>query len=159
MASAAGLSWAGFAAAAPDFAAATRRRLHAGIDGVAIGFLATSDATARPHLAPVCPIFCADDLYVIAGAASPKTRDLRATGAFVLHAFLGANDEETQVAGRGEEVLDAAERAAVHAAVRFAAFKRGDPIFRLAIARALWVHWEHVGRPDTFPVRRRWRAC
>ena len=32
------------------------------------------------------------------------------------------------------------------------------PIFCLDIERALWVHWERVGQPDTRPVRRRWRA-
>ena len=31
-----------------------------------------------------------------------------------------------------------------------------DPIFRLAVERALWVYWECVGQPDTKPIRRRW---
>jgi hypothetical protein len=154
----AALSWAGFEAAAPDFAAALQRRLHAGIDGVPIAWLATVSGAGRPHLSPVCPIFRADDVYVIAGAATPKSRDLRATGVYVMHAFLGENDEETQVAGRADEVRSPDERAAVHAAVRFAAFKRDDPIFRLGIERALWTYWENVAKPDTRPVRRRWVA-
>lgn len=152
------LSWAEFEAAAPDFAAAARARLHVGIDQVAIGFLATVGASGKPHLSPVCPIFCPPGLYLSAGAATPKVGDLRATGAFVLHAFLGANDEEVQVAGRAEEVLADDERRAVHRAIRFAAFQRDDPIFRLGIERALWTYWEHVARPDTRPVRKRWRA-
>ncbi len=152
------LSWGGFEAAAPDFAGALHRRLHAGIDGVAIAYLATVSAAGHPHLSPVCPIFCGDGVYVIAGAASPKTSDLRATGRYVLHAFQGANDEETQVAGPAHEVLSQDERLAVHAAVRFAAFKRDDPIFALGIERALWTYWENVAKPDTRPVRRRWVA-
>lgn len=149
------MSLAAFAAAVPEFAAAARR-LFVGADGVAIGFLATVSASARPHLAPVCPVFCGDELYLVAAAHSPKASDLRANGAFVLHAFLGANDEELQLAGRAHEVEEPAERAAVHAAIPFASFQRSDPIFRLGLERALWVHWECPGQPDTKAVRRRW---
>jgi hypothetical protein len=148
-------SFAAFEAEAPDLAAATRRLL-VGADGVAIGFLATVGARGQPHLSPVCPIFCRDDLYSSAGAHTPKANDLRVSGAYVLHAFLAANDEELQFAGRASEVLDAGERARVHAAIPFAAFRESDPIFRLGIERALWVFWERVGQPDTRAVRRRW---
>jgi hypothetical protein len=148
-------SWSEFEKAAPDFSAAGRRLL-IGADGVAIGFLASVGAHGAPHLSPVCPIFCGAHLYVSAGAHTPKAADLRASGNYVLHAFLAANDEEFQVAGRALEVHDPAERAAVHAAIAFAAFKTADPIFRLSIARALWVYWERVGQPDTKAVRRRW---
>jgi hypothetical protein len=146
-----------FEAAAPDLAGAARRLL-IGADGVAIGFLATVNASGLPHLSPVCPVFEGGDLYVVAAEHSPKTADLRATGAFVLHAFLGANDEELQLAGRAAEVESTAERASVHAAIPFAAFRTSDPIFRLDVERALWVHWERAGQPDTKAVRRRWRA-
>lgn len=148
------VGWFAFERAASEIAAAGRRLL-VGADGVAIGFLATGSA-ANLHLSPVCPIFCGDHLYVIAAQRSPKAADLRAGGGYVLHAFLGQNDEEFQIAGRAVEVSDAAERAAVHAAVRFAAFDRSDPIFCFFIERALWVHWERVGQPDTKAVRRRW---
>jgi hypothetical protein len=148
-------SFAEFESSAPDFAAAARR-LFVGSDGVAIGFLASVSARGVPHVSPVCPIFAGEQLYVSAGAPTPKTRDLRDTGAFVLHAFLAANDEEFQLAGHALEVRDPAERSAVHAAIPFAAFKTDDPIFRLSIERALWVYWERVGQPDTKAVRRRW---
>jgi hypothetical protein len=150
-------SWSEFAAAAPEFAAAARRLL-VGPDGVAIGFLATASAQAVPHLGPVCPIFCGEALYLSAGARTPKVHDLRETAHYVLHAFLGAGDEEIQLAGRAGEIESDTERDAVHAAIPFAAFQRSDPIFRLSIERALWVHWERVGQPDTRAVRRRWRA-
>lgn len=148
-------NWAAFEAAAPDFAAAARRLL-VGADGVAIGFLATVSRQARPHLSPVCPIFCGDELYLSAGAHTGKVTDLRANGAYVLHAFLGANDEELQIAGQATEVLSEPERTAVHAAIRFASFNRSDPIFRFTIERALWVYWERVGQPDTRAIRKRW---
>ena len=111
-----------------------------------------------PHLSPVCPIFCGEDLYLSAGAGTPKAGDLRASGVYVLHAFLGASDEEFQLAGRAVEVAEPEERAAVHAAIPFKAFQRSDPIFRLGVERALWVYWERAGQPDTKAVRRRWRA-
>ena len=148
-------SWAEFESSAPDFAAAGRRLL-AGSDGLPIGFFASRSARGLPHLSPVCPIFAGNHLYLSAGAHTPKVTDLRATGAYVLHAFLGANDEEFQVAGRALEVQDPAERSAAHAAIPFAAFKKTDPIFRLSIESALWVSWERVGQPDTKAIRRRW---
>lgn len=150
-------SWADFERVEPELAAAGRRRL-VGDDGVAIAFLATAGAAGAPHLSPVCPVFCGDHLYVSAGARTPKVRDLRTGGRFALHAFLGDNDEEFQVAGTAVEVHEAGERRAVHDAIPFAAFRRDDPIFRLDVERCLWVHWGRVGQPDTKAVRRRWRA-
>jgi hypothetical protein len=150
-------SWADFEARAPELAAAGHRRL-VGDDGVAIGFLATAADAASIHLSPVCPIFCGAHLYLSAGRSTPKVRDLRRGGYFALHAFLGENDEEFQVAGRAAEATDEAERSAVHEAIPFQAFQRADPVFRLSIERALWVFWENVGQPDTRAVRRRWSA-
>lgn len=150
-------SWSQFDMAAPEFGAAGRRTL-VGPDGVAIGFLASVGAHGVPHLSPVCPIFCGAHLYVSAGAHTPKVDDLRASGRYVLHAFLAAKDEEFQVAGGAFEVSDAAERAAVHSAIPFGSFKTADPIFQLSIERALWVYWERVGQPDTRPIRRRWSS-
>ncbi len=147
-------SWSEFEGAAPDFAAAARRLL-VGADGVAIGFLATAGA-GTPHLSPVCPILCGDHLYLIASARTPKVRDLRAGGGFALHAFLGGADEEFQVAGSSSEVVDPAERSAVHEVVPYPSFRTHDPIFRLRVERALWVHWEGLGTPDARAVRRRW---
>ena len=148
-------SWTEFARLAPDFAEAGRRRL-VGADGVAIGFLSTVSARGEPRMAPVCPIFSGDDLYLSAGGHTPKVGDLRHRRAFVLHAFLGANDEEFQVSGTATEVIDAMERSAVHRAIPFKAFDRADPIFRLTIDRVLWIYWERVGEPGTKPIRRRW---
>jgi hypothetical protein len=147
-------SWSEFAGAAPDFAAAGRRLL-VGADGVAIGFLATARAGTL-HLSPVCPIFCGEHLYLIASARTPKVRDLRAGGGFVLHTFLGEADEELQVAGSPFGVVDPVERSAVHEVVPYPSFRRDDPIFRLLVERALWVHWEGLGTSDARAVRRRW---
>lgn len=150
-------NWAGFEVAAAELAAAGRRLL-VGADGVAIGFLATTSSAGRPHLAPVCPIFCGDGLYLSVGHATPKRRDLAGSGRYVLHAFLGQHDEEFQLAGAAREADDPAERTAVHAAIPFPSFQAQDPIFELGIEGCLWCWWERAGQPDTRPVRRRWRA-
>ena len=151
------VSWSHLEQRAPELGVAGRR-LITGVDGVGIGFLASVAPGGAPHLSPVCPIFCASDVYVSAPRRTPKVTDLRNAGRYVLHAMLGANDEEFQIAGCAHEVSDPAERSAVHAAIRFAAFAREDPIFRLSIERALWVYWERVGQPDTKAVRRRFRS-
>ena len=150
------MSWARFAHEAPELAAAGERLL-CGPDGVSIAFLATGSA-ASLHLSPVCPVFCDAEIHLVASSHTPKVSDLRAAGRYVLHAFLGASDEEFQIAGTAAEITRSDERARVQRAVRFASFGREDPIFRLDVARALWASWERVGQPDTRPIRRRWRA-
>ncbi len=84
---------------------ATAHRLLVGADGVAIGFLATVSPDSTPHMTPVYPIFCGDELYLSAGGHRRKVNDLLANGAYVLHAFLRANDEPLQIAGRAEEIV------------------------------------------------------
>ena len=150
-------SWSDFRESSPDLEAAGRRLL-VGADGVAFALLATVGDGARPHLAPVCPVFCGGHVYLVSAAHTPKTADLHTRRGFVLHALPGPADEEFQVAGLARRVEDAAERSAVHDAVPFAAFSRTDPIFRLELERALWVRWERVGQPDSQAVRTRWRS-
>jgi len=146
------ISFAALEAAAPAFGAAGRRLLEG-----EVAFIATVSRAGNPRLAPFCPIFSGDHVYVSSGAKTAKRHDLQNDGRFVLHALLGRNDEEFQLAGRGVLVADAAERARVHADIRFQ-FDPGDPIFRLEIERALWGHWEKVGQPGTYPVRKRYRV-
>ena len=150
----AGVDWREFAALAPDFAAAGERLLTQE-SNVAIGFLATIGR--QLHLAPVCPIFCDAGVYLSVGASTPKRRDLEQDGRYVLHAFLAANDEEFRIAGHAVRIDAASERDRVHAAIRFGAFDRDDPIFGLWIESSMWGYWENVGKPGTRPIRRIWR--
>jgi hypothetical protein len=149
------IDWSAFSDAVPDFAAAGSRLL-VGDDGVAIAFLATADERGSPHLAPICPIFCGPNLYLSAASGTPKISDLRQNGRYVLHAFLGASDEEFQLRGRAHEVSEERERAAVHEAIPFDAFDRTHPIFQFGFESAVWVSWERPGQPDTRAIRRRW---
>jgi hypothetical protein len=146
-------SWSAFAAEAPELAEAGRRLFQQ--FGVAL--LATVAADGGPRMAPVCPVLAADDLYLIVARHTPKALHLQQDGRYVLHAFLGPNDEELQVRGTATLVGSEDERALVHRAATFS-FKQADPIFRLSVAHGLWCHWERVGRPDTRAIRRRWSA-
>jgi hypothetical protein len=151
------VSWAELARRDPSLTAAGERLLSTG-GGAAIGFLATGSSHGSPHLAPVCPITCDDWLYLSIGVDSPKRRDLDGNGRYVLHAFLGVDDEEFQMTGRAERVDDPVQRQRVQSVIPFGAFGRDDPIYRLWIERALHGYWIDVGQPGTRPVRRRWRV-
>jgi len=149
--------WREFEAESPVLAGAGRRLL-VGADGVAIAFLATASRGGIPHVAPVCPIFCKERLFLSAPVSTPKARDLRENPRYALHAFLGANDEEFQLQGTVAELESALERAEVLGAIEFGSFDSKHPIFEFSISRALWVVWERVGQPDTRAVRRSWVA-
>ena len=150
-------SWIQLEGQAPELAAAGWRLFHRG-GRVAIGFLATVARHGAPRLAPVCPIFANENVYVSVGAHTPKQKDLLWNGRFVLHAFLGTGDEEFQVTGRALEVADPDARAAVLRAIAFGAYSVADPIFLLDLQQGLHVRWENVGQPDTRAIRRRWTA-
>ena len=150
------MNWRKFASEAHEFAAAGRRLL-TGDDGISIGFIATA-RNNRPHLAPVCPFFHDDGLYLSATARSPKARDLQDNGRYTLHAFLGSGDEEFQVSGRARLIVEPGERTTVHAAIPFASSSVSDPLFELTAESALWVYWENPGQADTRPIRKRWKA-
>ena len=149
------LSWAEFVSQAPDIA--NRAPLLFSPDGeAAIAYMATLSAKGRVHLSPVNPIFSRDDVYISAGAHTPKSRDLADDGSYVLHAFLGAGDEEFQVSGRAQLVNDDSERARVHDSIRFPSFDADDPIFKLLIARALSSTW--IVDRDPQGIKKTWRA-
>ena len=150
------VSWSAFASST-EVLAASGRRLLGGADGNPIAFLATASPTGNPRLAPVCPIFSGDDLFLSIAQSSPKCSDLRTTGRYTLHAFLGENDEEFQISGGAALLQNPAEIAAVHKDIPFT-YQTQDPVFRLDIQRALWCFWENVGQPDTRPIRQLWCA-
>ena len=122
---------------------------------VSIGFLATIGDSL--HLAPVCPIFSDAGVYLSVGASTPKRPTWNATDAMCCTRFSAANDEEFRIGGRAAYVADEAERTRVHAAIRFGAFDRTDPVFVLDIEESMWGYWENAGRPGTRPIRRVWR--
>jgi hypothetical protein len=105
------VSWSRFASST-EVLAASGRRLLGGAGGNPIAFLATASPTGNPRLAPVCPIFSGDDLFLSIAQSSPKCSDLRTTGRYTLHAFLGENDEEFQISGGASLLQNPSEIAA-----------------------------------------------
>lgn len=147
------LSWSDFRQAAPEIAAVGSRLLHHPDHGE-VAILATVDRHGRPRVAPVCPIFAPPGMYVLAGAATPKVRQLRRDPRYALHALVGADDLEFQITGRARHVDAAAERADVLPAIPFGSFDPADPIFELLIESALVVTWPSPGEPRKL----RWTA-
>jgi hypothetical protein len=148
------MTWTRLEAEDPGLAAAGERLL-GGSDGVHIGFLATVSVHGGARISPVCPIFSDGDVYLSIGAHTPKAGDLRRTGVYALHAFLGEKDEEFQCSGHATVVEDSAERSRVHRAIRFPSFDRDDPVFRLSVDRAFWAKWD--GPSERPSQRRAWR--
>jgi hypothetical protein len=111
-------SWADFAAAAPDIAAAGRRLILARGDGEAI--LATVRGADLPRVHPVNVAIVAGRLYAFIIARSPKRLDLELDGRYALHTHQDP-DAPTEVAlrGRARLVTDTRERAAVAAGWAF----------------------------------------
>ena len=148
------LSWSDFRLAAPQIAAVRSRLLHRPDRGE-VAILATTGRDGAPRVAPVCPVFTEQGMYVLAGAATPKVAQFRHDPCYALHAQVGADDLEFQVSGRVRVVDSTAERSEVLAAVPFESFDPQDPIFELLIGRALTVSWPSRGQP----VKLRWVAA
>jgi hypothetical protein len=148
------VTWAEFEQEAPELAECAKRLL--GGDATT-GFISTVARDGRPRIAPVSPIFTQDNLYLCVVAATPKRYDLVNDGRYVLHANLGAEDEEFQVSGRATVVTDVVERDLVHAAITFQ-FERTDPVFSLQVDRCFRGYWVTPGQPGTYPVKARWVA-
>ena len=153
-------TWQQLADAEPEMAALARSLL----DWIPIMYLATVRRDGSPRVHPVCPIFTDGRMFVaVAGdgrddvPASPKRFDLEHDGRYAMHGMPGKRDDEFYVTGRARRVLDAETRAAVTAAAGHTVHAE-DWIFELDIERAMSAHWEKIGQPETYAVRRVWRA-
>ena len=147
------LTWGQFVEGAPELAEAGRRLF----DEHRLAYLATVRRDGAPRLHPVSPVDTGSGLYVAVNHESPKRWDLKRDRRFSLHAPLGARDEEFVITGEVRRVFDDATRAAIAAAAGHT-IHATDWLFEFLVARCLRGHWEHVGQPDTYPVRQRWRA-
>jgi hypothetical protein len=150
-------SWEEFVAAAPAEVGEFGTALLFQHD-VGLGYLSTirfDDGGPRVH--PVCPFVGDGRLFVVVPRTSPKSRDLRADGRYMLHAFPADRDAEFSIRGRARLVTDPAERAVAERAVSFASGVGSyDDVFVLDIERADATTWENWAQADTYAVRRRW---
>ncbi len=147
------ISWKAFKSEKQDWANAALRIFSPTDDS--IGFLATVSKDGRPRMAPVCPIFTTEGLYLSASRKTPKCFDLINDGRFVLHAFLGENDEEFQLSGNARLITDTEERSYAHSLITFQ-FDPDDDLFELMMDRALWAYWINPGQPGTRVVKQSW---
>jgi hypothetical protein len=143
------VTWAEFATAAPDMAAAGDElwRRHV------LMYLGTVRGDGSPRVHPVVPILSEGSIYVAIAPRSPKWRDLRRDPRCVLHALPGDRDDEFVLRCTAIEASEA--RDLVRSAARHV-IHDDDRIFAFAIEQADHGWWEHVGQPNTHQVRRRW---
>jgi hypothetical protein len=150
-----GASWAEYAAAVPDMAAAGLRLIYQ-YGGPGLGYLATVRPDGGPRVHPVCPHVAEGQLWVFVGAPSPKRRDLLRDGRFALHTFPCPDvDDEFYLSGRAEPCDDAELVARVRAGLPFNS-EGDDQPFTFAIERALLSRYGP--RPSWPPVYTRWVA-
>jgi hypothetical protein len=154
-------TWAEFEAAAPELAAFGRKLM----PGIPLAYLATIRPDGGPRLHPFCPIFTEGRLYGAIGGHTPKARDLRRDGRYVIHALPGLpSDDEFSLRGDAREADDPSVRAALEREVVAAGAGgmidsvRHDPIFEFDIERVDSATWELPGQEGTYAVRQRWLA-
>ncbi len=125
-----------------------------------VAYLATVRADGGPRVHHVCPAIVAGGIYLSIGPESPKLRDLRRDGRYMLHFMCGEEDAEFSVRGTALELVEPDEQASIRAAADAQGIRyTGDELlFRLDIARADSTRWEHFGTPEIRPVRQRWLA-
>jgi len=104
-------TWGEFAAQRPDLAQAGRGLLYQ--FGVGLAFLATIRADGAPRVHPMCPLVTEDGLYAFI-VPSPKRNDLHRDGRYAMHSFPADDNEDAfSLAGRAEQVTDAARAEAL----------------------------------------------
>ena len=146
------MRWHDFERAAPNISRIGKQLLYSPERGE-VAILATVDGTGKPHVVPVSPIFCGEGIYLSAGSHTPKVRHLESNGRYALHALVGADDLEFQIAGTVRRLDSTAEHDAVVSAIPFPSYDANDPIYELLIERALSVTWPE---PSTRGIKEAW---
>jgi hypothetical protein len=150
-------SWTDLESADPAIAAHGRALLKRH----AVAYLATirhDDGGPRVH--QVCPIIAGDSAYLSISPSSPKLRDLRRDGRYMLHFMCGDEDAEFNMRGSAVEVTSLPEQQQVRAGAgeEGIRFTEHEVLFRLDIERADATTWVGFGTPDIAPIRTRWDA-
>jgi hypothetical protein len=146
------VSWAEYAAAMPDMAAAGHRLLYQ--FGPGLGYLATVRADGGPRVHPTCPHVVEGDLWIFIAAHSPKRADLDRDDRYALHTFPCVDvDDEFYVTGTARPLDDDAIEARVRATLPFNSDPDDRP-FALSLDRALLA--TYGPRPSWPPVYTRW---
>ncbi len=147
-------SWAEFAAAEPEMAAAGRKFLFQ--YGPGLAFLATVSRDGAPRVHPITVALTDEQLYAFI-VPGPKQHDLERDGRYALHAFLPDKiDDEFMVAGRAVLCPTLTDRLAAFGGYHESKVPDEWPLYRFDIERAMLATYDHRGQwPPTY---RRWRA-
>lgn len=153
-----GASWAAFAAAAPEIAAAGERLLQANGEGTA--FLSTVRKDGGPRVHPVMPVLAGGALHVFVVTMGNKYRDLLRDNRYALHAMpVPEGGEEFYLTGRATPLRDAGDREMVRAA---SGGRLGghdfEALFALDMEAVLHTKWENWGTAETWPAYNKWKA-
>ena len=148
------VTWAEFAAAAPEIASEGRRLLYALGGGKAL--LATVRGDDPPRIHPITVAIVGERLYAFIIARSPKKLDLELDGRYALHTHMDqAAPNEFALRGRARLVDDPEERGRVATGW---AFEVDDSytLFEFSIENA--VLGARATADDWPPIYTSWRA-
>ena len=148
------VTWAEFAAAAPEIASEGRRLLYALGGGKAL--LATVRGDDPPRIHPITVAIVGEGLYAFIIARSPKKLDLELDGRYALHTHMDqAAPNEFALRGRARLVDDPEERGRVATGW---AFEVDDSytLFEFSIENA--VLGARATADDWPPIYTSWRA-
>jgi hypothetical protein len=149
------VTWAEFAAAAPDIAAEGRRLIYARGDGEAL--LATVRGDDLPRIHPINVAIVDGRLYAFVIARSPKRLDLEADGRFALHTHQDPiAPSEVSLRGRARLVHDETERSRIAQGWAFEV-DESYALFELSIENA--VLGARASADDWPPRYTSWRAA
>ncbi len=146
-------AWDTFATAEPEMAAVLRKIL----EWIPISYIATVRKDGAPRVHPFCPIFARGRMFIAINPTSPKRWDLARDGRYAMHALPGKDDGEFYMTGQATLVEDDDIRQAVVEGAGHTVHP-ADWVFELGAEYVMTAHWEKVGKPDTYAVRKEWRA-
>lgn len=146
-------TWEEFGATEPSMAKVLRNLL----GWIPIAYIATVRRDGAPRVHPFVPIFTADRMYIAIPDWSPKRHDLRNDGRFAMHALPGKRDDEFYMTGHAALIEDADTCKLVRHTAKHDVPKNDD-IFELHAEYVMTAYWENQGQPDTYAVRKEWRA-
>jgi hypothetical protein len=147
------VSWGEFAAAEPDMA----KVLQSSLDWIPITYLATARKDGAPRLHPICPIIGKGRMFVAVNETSPKRFDLKNDRRYAMHSLPAKNDAEFYMTGRATMIEDKASRELCAKSAGHTVHD-SDWIFEFDLEHVMTAHWEKVGKPDTYAVRKFWHV-
>ncbi len=147
-------TWGAFANKEPEMA----KVLTSSLDWIPITYLATVRKDGAPRVHPISPIIGEGRMFVAVNETSPKRHDLKRDRRYAMHSLPGKRDEEFYITGSVTMIEDQATRDLISKSAGHTVHD-SDWLFEFNIEHAMTAHWEKVGQPDTYAVRRFWHAA